>query len=211
MQCDQRGIQRLEELIEKTAGSSFGALQELNDYGQQIACSMIAKIPNGPTPSRITWTMMDRMLRIWRFRFASCGDDAIEADFTGTAAQARAISTVPVGDGRGRVLRFPLSDAKRDTACAGIFPDTAQGTRSFLIKCEAFRCSGSSNVETQSRIGMWFWGPEPGAARCHSGMQSGTMNNLPLAVQGTRWGTIQPSPVHGGSKNFLASVAVQTT
>ena len=49
-QCsaNRRGIRRLEELVEKTGEVQFSqALGELNDYGRQIACSMIANIPNG--------------------------------------------------------------------------------------------------------------------------------------------------------------------
>ncbi len=218
-QCsaNQRGIQRLQELIERTGREQFsGALQQLNDYGQQIACSMIAKIPNG------TYTFTDYMdddgqgVTDLAISVSLCvGDDVIEADFTGTAAQASGNINCPLSVTAAAVFYvFRCLMPNETPACAGSFsPIRLKVPAASLLNAKRPAAVAAGNVETSSRIVDVVLGALSQALPdAIPACSQGTMNNLALgSSKGARWGYYETiAGGMGGSKNFSGLSAVQT-
>ena len=218
-QCsaNRRGIVRLEELVEKTGEAQFlQALGELNDYGRQIASTMIAKIPNG------SYTFTDYMDDDGQggTDLAICvslqvGDDNIEVDFSGTAAQVAGNINCPLSVTAAAVFYvFRCLMPDETPACAGSFaPFRLKAPAGSLLNAKRPAAVAAGNVETSSRIVDAVLGALgqalPDAIPACS---QGTMNNLALGSSSdTPWGYYETiAGGMGGSKHAPGLSAVQT-
>lgn len=218
-QCsaNQLGIQSLMELIERTGRQQFsGALQELNDYGQQMARSMITKIPNG------TYTFTDYMdddgQGVTDLPIAvslQVGHDRIVADFTGTATQAAGNINCPLSVTAAAVFYvFRCLMPNETPACAGSFsPIGLKVPTGSLLNAKRPGAVAAGNVETSSRIVDVVLGALSQALPdAIPACSQGTMNNLALGSStGTRWGYYETiAGGMGGSKISSGLSGVQT-
>ena len=218
-QCsaNRRGIRRLEELVEKTGEEQFlCALGELNDYGRQMACSMIEKIPNG------SYAFTDYMDDDGQggTDLAICvslqiGDDSIEVDFTGTASQVAGNINCPLSVTAAAVFYvFRCLMPDETPACAGSFaPFRLKVPVGSLLNAKRPGAVAAGNVETSSRIVDAVLGALgqalPDAVPACS---QGTMNNLALGSSSdTPWGYYETiAGGMGGSKRAPGLSGVQT-
>ena len=218
-QCsaNRRGIRRLEELVEKTGEEQFlQALGELNDYGRQMACSMIEKIPNG------SYAFTDYMDDDGQggTDLAICvslqvGDDGIEVDFTGTASQVAGNINCPLSVTAAAVFYvFRCLMPDESPACAGSFaPFRLKVPAGSLLNAKRPGAVAAGNVETSSRIVDAVLGALgqalPDAVPACS---QGTMNNLALGSSSdTPWGYYETiAGGMGGSKRAPGLSGVQT-
>ncbi len=189
--ANQRGVARLSGLVESLGVDEFHqGLKQLNDYGEQLARSSYAEIPDGQYPAQV---FMDDDGRGESYipivlRLGVSGSD-IHLDFAGTHEQVRGNINCPLSVAAAAayyVFRCLLPDYA--PACAGIFrPLKLSAPRGCLVNALRPAAVAAGNVETSSRLVDLVMAalreavPEKMAAD-----SQGTMNNIAVGASGTR-------------------------
>jgi len=190
--ANHAGVKRLLSLIQSLNASTFlTALSELNDYGERIAQSVIADIPNG----KYTFSdvMDDDGLGHFNLKIAASidiQDQHVHVDFNGTTAQTEGNINCPLSVAAAAVYYvFRCLMPKQTPACAGSFrPITLTAPEGCLLNAKRPAAVAAGNVETSTRIVDVVMGalakalPDKIPAASH-----GSMNNLAMgSVTGGR-------------------------
>jgi len=190
--ANHAGVKRLLSLIESLNASIFlTALSELNDYGERIARSVIADIPNGKYS--FSDVMDDDGLGHFNLKIAASidiQDQRVHVDFNGTTAQTTGNINCPLSVAAAAVYYvFRCLMPKQTPACAGSFrPISLTAPEGCLINAKRPAAVAAGNVETSTRIVDVVMGalakalPDKIPAASH-----GSMNNLAMgSVTGGR-------------------------
>lgn len=221
--ANQTGTRRLAELVAGLRSSNFAqALKALNQYAARLAQQSLADIPSGCY--RFTDYMdddgqghTDLPIQV----AITIGDEAIEVDFSGTAAQTPGNINCPVSVAAAGVYYvFRCLMPAHTPACAGSFAHiriaAPQGS---LVNARRPAAVAAGNVETSSRIVDAVMGalaqaiPERMAAASH-----GTMNNLAMGSRtaGEGWSYYETigggmgAGAHGGGLSALQTHLTNT-
>jgi N-methylhydantoinase B len=192
--ANKTGVKRLNRLIAQLGIDTYAqALDELNDYGERLARSVLAEIPPGSYAFEDymdddglgnTHLPIHLQLRITA--------DGVTADFSGTAAQTAGNINCPlsvVAAAVYYVFRCLMPD--QTPACAGTFRSiTLSAPEGCLLNAQRPAAVAAGNVETSTRIVDVVMGalakaiPEVIPAASH-----GSMNNLAMggAHNGQFW------------------------
>ena len=193
MSANRSGVNRLAQLVESLGSDHFQqALDELNDYAERLAWTMLSTIPDG------------------RYRFSDYLDDdglgnedlRIEAevvveggnvhvDFTGTAPQTAGNVNCPLSVAAAGVYYvFRCLMPPQTPACAGAFrPISLAAPEGCLLNARRPAAVAAGNVETSSRVVDVICGalaqalPQRIPAASH-----GSMNNLAMGSRGAPGG-----------------------
>lgn len=190
--ANRTGVQRLAALIDGLEVSGFQtALEQLNDYGERLAATALAQIPEG------------------EYRFADLMDDdgvgnrdipirasltvqqgRVHVDFSGTAPQVQGNINCPLSVAAAAVYYvFRCLMPPQTPACAGSFRRiTLSAPEGTLVNARRPAAVAAGNVETSSRIVDVIMGalaqaiPQQIPAASH-----GSMNNVAMGSrQGAR-------------------------
>jgi N-methylhydantoinase B len=187
--ANRTGVQRLEALLQSLGIDDFQqALEQLNDYGERLAASALAQIPEG------------------EYRFSDVMDDdgvgtrdiliqvvltvrgaRVHADFSGTAPQVSGNINCPLSVAAAAVYYvFRCLMPSQTPACAGSFRRiTLSAPQGTLVNARRPAAVAAGNVETSSRIVDVILGalaqaiPEQIPAASH-----GSMNNVAMGSRG---------------------------
>lgn len=193
--ANQRGLQRLLELIEALSLSGFqSGLLALNDYAERLAGSMVSSLPAGEYSFRdfmdddgqgTTDIPIEVVIR------RQAGESQLEVDFTGTAEQVSGNINCPLSVTAAAVFYvFRCLMPEQTPACAGAFrPINIKAVAGTLVNAVAPAAVAAGNVETSTRIADVVMGalaiawPEriPAAS-------GGSMNNIALGSPGSSAG-----------------------
>lgn len=194
-QCsaNRLGIQRLQRLIVSLGKENFiQSLQALNQYGERIARSTIARIPNGEYS--FTDYMEDdgqgnRDLPI--SVLLQVNDKTVVVDFAGTAHQVTGNVNCPISVTAAAVFYvFRCLMPEETPACVGSFlPIELVVPKASLLHAERPAAVAAGNVETSSRVVDAILGALSQALPNEiPACSQGTMNNLALgSSSGEAW------------------------
>ncbi len=190
--ANHAGVKRLNSLIQSLNASAFLiALSELNDYGERLARSVIADIPNGKY--RFSDVMDDDGLGHFNLKIAASidiQDQSVHVDFNGTTAQTEGNINCPLSVAAAAVYYvFRCLMPNQTPACAGSFrPITLTAPEGCLLNAKRPAAVAAGNVETSTRIVDVVMGalaqaiPEKIPAASH-----GSMNNLAMGSISDGW------------------------
>lgn len=184
------GNSRLQELVKTMSPAAFeNALQSLNDYAGTLASSVLSGLPQGEYV--FTDVMDDDGLGHVDIPIKTTirvSSDAIEVDFSGTAAQVNGNINCPLSVTAAAVYYcFYCLLPPQTPACAGTFRNiTLHAPAGSLVNARYPAAVAAGNVETSSRIVDVVLGalanllPDKIPAASH-----GSMNNV--AMGSARW------------------------
>ncbi|MCN4144328.1 MAG: hydantoinase B/oxoprolinase family protein [Thiohalomonas sp.] len=154
--ANQTGVIRLNELIKQLNGKHFvSALVHLNDYGERIARSALAKVPNG------TYCFQDFMdddgagQTDIKIKVAiHINEQGIKVDFTGTEQQVKGNINCPLSVAAAAVYYvFRCLMPAQTPACAGTFRMIElQAPEGCLLNAKYPAAVAAGNVETSTRV-----------------------------------------------------------
>lgn len=186
-QCsaNKLGATRLQELIAQLSCETFKqSLCELNQYGERIARSTIAKIPNG------SYSFVDYMdddgqgnTDLPIHVLITIKDESVVVDFTKTAPQVAGNINCPMSVTAAAVFYvFRCLMPNETPACAGSFiPIKLNAPVGSLLNAERPAAVAAGNVETSSRIVDVVLGALSQAFPDEiPACSQGTMNNIAL-------------------------------
>lgn len=183
--ANHAGVERLVSLIEPLGESQFlNALSELNNYGERLARSVIADIPNGEYT--FSDVMDDDGLGNFDLKITATvnvNEQNVHVDFNGTTEQTEGNINCPLSVAAAGVYYvFRCLMPKQTPACAGSFrPITLTAPEGCLINAKRPAAVAAGNVETSTRIVDVVMGalaqalPDKIPAASH-----GSMNNLAM-------------------------------
>lgn len=190
--ANHAGVERLKSLILSLGDSQFlTALSELNDYGERIARSVIADIPNGEY--KFSDVMDDDGLGNFDLKIAATikiKNHNVHVDFDGTSKQTEGNINCPLSVAAAAVYYvFRCLMPKQTPACAGSFrPITLVAPEACLLNAQRPAAVAAGNVETSTRIVDVVMGalaqalPDKIPAASH-----GSMNNLAMGSVADEW------------------------
>lgn len=190
------GVARLCGLITTTGYSQYGqALEQLNAYGERLARSHLAPIPEGCY--RFTDVMDDDGAGLENIPITvalTVSRAGICADFEGTAGQVQGNINCPLSVAAAAVFYvFRCLMPRHTPCCAGVFkPIVLKAPKGSLVNAEYPAAVAAGNVETSTRITDVVLGalakalPHNIPAASH-----GSMNNVAMGAaacgQNRRW------------------------
>ena len=192
--ANRAGADRLAQLIGQHGAASFaGALVELNDYAERLACAALDDIPDGEY-AFTDWLDDDGQGRVdipIALRLVVNGSQ-VEADFTGTAEQVPGNVNCPLAVTAAAVYYvFRCLMPPQTPACFGAFRRVSlTAPEGCLLNARKPAAVAAGNVETSTRVVDVVLGalsqavPDRIPAASH-----GSMNNLAM---GSRAGNARP-------------------
>lgn len=183
--ANRTGLQRLKPLITGLGCDAFhSALVALNDYGERLAKTALADIPDGEYTFNDVMDddgLGNRDLCIQAT--VSINQHQVQVDFTGTAGQTAGNINCPLSVAAAAVYYvFRCLMPEQTPACAGSFrPVTISAPEGCLVNALRPAAVAAGNVETSTRIVDVVMGaltqaiPERIPAASH-----GSMNNLAM-------------------------------
>lgn len=188
--ANHAGVERLQSLIHSLGHSEFlTALEELNDYGERIAKSVIRDIPDGEYS--FSDVMDDDGLGNFDLNISATiniKDKNVHVDFNGTTEQTAGNINCPLSVAAAAVYYvFRCLMPKQTPACAGSFrPIKLTAPEGCLLNAKRPAAVAAGNVETSTRIVDVVMGalaqalPDKIPAASH-----GSMNNLAMGNSGS--------------------------
>lgn len=195
--ANHAGVERLKSLILSLGDSQFlTALSELNDYGERLARSVIADIPNGEY--KFSDAMDDDGLGNFDLQITASlniKDQNVHVDFSGTTKQTTGNINCPLSVAAAAVyyvLRCLMP--KQTPACAGSFrPITLTAPEGCLLNAKRPAAVAAGNVETSTRIVDVVMGalaqalPDKIPAASHGSMNNLAMGSIGHGVDDKAW------------------------
>lgn len=214
--ANRAGVLRLQKLIEAYGAKEFiTGLQALNEYGERLAHSVIAAIPDGEYT--FNDVMDDDGLGNRDINIQVCltiREQTVRLDFAGTAAQTSGNINCPLSVAAAAVYYvFRCLMPAQTPACAGSFkPITLSAPVGCLVNAQRPAAVAAGNVETSTRIVDVVMGalakaiPDKIPAASH-----GSMNNLAMGSVQQRWDYYETmAGGMGGGPQTAGLSAVQT-
>ena len=190
--ANHAGVERLLSLIKPLGKPEFlSALSELNNYGERLARSVIADIPNGEYT--FSDVMDDDGLGNFDLNITATvkvEDQNVHVDFSGTTDQTEGNINCPLSVAAAGVYYvFRCLMPKQTPACAGSFrPITLTAPEGCLLNAKRPAAVAAGNVETSTRVVDVVMGalaqalPDKIPAASH-----GSMNNLAMGSVDDAW------------------------
>ncbi len=189
--ANKLGVKRIKELIALLSPEVFKrSLDELNQYGERIARSVIARIPNG------NYSFVDYMdddgqgnIDLPIHVSITVKDESVFVDFTNTASQVAGNINCPMSVTAAAVFYvFRCLMPNEAPACAGSFnPIELKVPRGCLLNAKQPAAVAAGNVETSSRIVDVVLGALSQALPDDiPACSQGTMNNIALGSSSNR-------------------------
>ncbi len=183
------GVRRLGALVQGMGVTAYGkALRALNDYGERLALSALAQIPDGVY--RYSDVMDDDGMGHTDLPIAAAVTvraGRVQVDFSGTAPQVAGNINCPLSVAAAGVYYvFRCLMPGQTPACAGSFrPITLSAPEGCLLNARRPAAVAAGNVETSTRVVDVVMGalalaiPERIPAASH-----GSMNNVAMGARG---------------------------
>ncbi len=219
--ANHAGVERLQSLILSLGARSFlTALSKLNDYGERLAKSVIADIPNGEY--RFSDVMDDDGLGHFNLKITASikiNDKSVHVDFSGTTDQTEGNINCPLSVAAAAVYYvFRCLMPKQTPACAGSFrPITLSAPEGCLVNAKRPAAVAAGNVETSTRIVDVVMGalaqaiPDKIPAASHGSMNNLAMGSVKRGVDEQAWDYYETiGGGMGASSQFDGQDAVQT-
>ncbi len=201
--ANRTGVLRIRELVASVGVAAYvQGLAALNDYGERMAAAALAELPRGVYG--FTDFMDDDGQGNQDIPLQVCidiKDDAVDIDFSGTAAQVPGNINCPLSVAAAAVFYvFRCLMDERTPACAGSFRKLhIRAPEGCLCNAQPPAAVAAGNVETSSRIVDLILGALAQAVPDRIAAASqGTMNNLAMGARGSAGGWDYYETLAGG-------------